>query len=335
MSIKIGDVARLAKVSVPTVSRVLNKNKYVSPELESRVLDAVKKLNYIPNDNARGLAAIKTKAVGLIVPFLNESSSSFINSCSTILEESGYDLMIGKSGRNVGTEIELLDIQLSMLVSGIILISPICSRKTISILKKQDIPVVFAYDKAPVLGFHTRIFDNKKAAFTLVSAIPDIGIRRVLILSGPADDYINYSRIGGCRQALAKTHNFKLWECDGTLEGGYKKTVEILKKEKPDVLVCLNDFMAIGALRAAHEFDIAVPGQMEVTGFEGTIYSGISSPPLTTVRFSDHLLGEESAQTIISLMEGQEAAKVKVLGFELIPEESCRLLKQGGESGNN
>ncbi len=325
MRSKISDVARLAKVSLPTVSRVLNKNKYVSPELEKRVLDAVKELSYIPDDNARSLSANGSNSVGIIVPVLNESISSFINSCSSTLEESRYDLMVGKSGGDIKKELELINLQLSMQVSGIILVSHHQSTRIAEILKKEKLPVVFAYNKAPIPGFHSKYFDNKKAASTLISSIPDIENRNVYILSGPADDPVSNVRVDGLLQIIENLNNYKLFRSDGSLDGGYEMAMHILKDKKPNVLVCLNDFIAIGTLRAAYERGIEVPDEMEVTGFEGTSFFQISTPSLTTVKFDDYLLGKESARTIISLIKGNKEKEVDVFGYEIIQAESCRL----------
>ena len=327
MSSKISDVAKLARVSLPTVSRVLNKNKYVSPELEKRVLDAVKELNYIPDDNARSLSAYKSNTVGIIVPLLNESISRFINSCSTTLEESGYDLMIGKSGGEIKKELELLNLQLSMRVSGIILVSSHQSTRTVEILIKEKLPVVFAYNKAPVSRVHSRYFDNKKAASTLIASIPDIESKNIYILSGPSDDTICNIRIDGFLQIIEGQNNYKIFRCDGTLKDGYKTAMKVLKEEKkPDVLICLNDLTAIGALRAAYETGIEVPNEMEVTGFEGTSFFQISTPSLTTVIFDDHLLGRESARSIISLIKGNEEKEVDIFGYKILQAESCKLI---------
>jgi LacI family transcriptional regulator, galactose operon repressor len=325
MSTKISDVARLARVSLPTVSRVLNKNKYVSAELKKRVLDAVTALNYIPDDNARSLSAYKSNTVGIIVPVLNDSISRFINSCSTNLEQSGYDLMIGKSGGEIKNELELIDLQLSMQVAGVILVSSHHSTKTAEILLKEKLPVVFAYNKAPVSGVHSRYFDNNKAASTLIQSIPGIESKKVYILSGPSNDIICDIRIDGFMQLLGNWDNYKIFRCDGTLDNGYTTAIDILKEGKPDILICLNDLIAIGALRAAYETGVKVPNEMEVTGFEGTSFFQISTPTLTTVKFDDYLLGKESAHTIISLIKGNEEKEVEIFGYEILQADSCRL----------
>ncbi|MCK5153863.1 MAG: LacI family DNA-binding transcriptional regulator [Spirochaetales bacterium] len=325
MSSKISDVARLARVSLPTVSRVLNKSKYVSEELKKRVLNAVAVLNYVPDDNARSLSSYKSNTVGIIVPVLNNSISRFINSCSTTLEESGYDLMIGKSGGEIKNELELIDLQLSMQVSGVILVSSHHSTKTAEILIKEKLPVVFAYNKAPVSGVHSRYFDNNKAASTLIASIPDIDSKNVYILSGLSDDTICNIRIEGFLKILENHNNYKIFQCDGTLEDGYKAAKNILNAEKPDILICLNDLIAIGALRAAYETGIKVPDEMEVTGFEGTSFFQISTPTLTTVIFDDYLLGRESADSIVSLIKGNEEKELEIFGYKILQAESCRL----------
>ena len=326
MNIKIRDVAKLAGVSIPTVSRVLNKNKYVSPGLEKRVLNAVKELNYIPDDNARNLSANKSNAVGIIIPDLNESISRFIDSCSTVLDEFGYDLMIGKSGGELKRELELLDLQLSMQVSGMILVSSHASKKIVEILQKESLPVIFTYNRALVPGMHSRYFDNEKAAATLISSIPDIENKFVYILAGPSNDTISNSRITGFLQIIGGLNNYEIFMCEGTLDDGYRTVLKILKDKKPEILLCLNDLMAIGALRAAYELGIQVPNQMEVTGFDSTAYFQISTPALTTVKFDNYLLGRESARSIISLIEGNEEEEEEIFGFEILQAESCKLI---------
>jgi DNA-binding LacI/PurR family transcriptional regulator len=146
------------------------------------------------------------------------------------------------------------------------------------------------------------------------------------ILSGPSDETISNIRIDGFLQIIGDLNNYELFSCDGTLKDGYLTAMKILRGRKPDVLVCVNDLTAIGAMRAAYETGIKVPDEMEITGFEGTTFFQISTPSLTTVIFDDHLLGRESARSIISLIKGNEEKEIDIFGYKILSAESCRLI---------
>ena len=124
----------------------------------------------------------------------------------------------------------------------------------------------------------------------------------------------------------------KKWEnaeCPGNLDGGYQTAVELFKHSIPDVLICMNDFIAIGALRAAFESGINVPQQIEITGFESTIYSEVCSPTLTTIKFDNNELGKIATEVIIGIIEGKDFNRKTQLGFEIIRGKSCILKKEG------
>ncbi len=329
MDIKIDDVARLAGVSVPTVSRVLNRSKYVSPALEKRVLDAVRILNFTPNLHAKGLASRNTNTIGLIVSSIDESHmANFINSCSIILDSRKYTLMIGKTTDDTKTEQDLLNTQINSRVSGIITSS--ASRKTANLLTKEKIPAVFIYNEAPLSHFHSLVFDEYNAAGSLIKLIAGADKKTFVVLSGSSGKEIIRQRVEGCEDAFRElgTKRWKITECPENLDGGYGTALALFKDSIPDVLVCMNDFIAIGALRAAFESGIKVPEQMEVTGFESTIFSDVCTPTLTTVKFDNEKLGEIATETIIGILEGKEFEKKRQLGYEIISGNSCILMRE-------
>lgn len=323
----IEEVAKRAGVSSPTVSRVLNGSKYVSPELAQRVLDAIKQLNYRPDENARHLALKTNNSVGLVLPTLDDGEvARFLASSAQAFHEHGFELMIGKTSRKSATELELVEAQLRSRVQGIILFVPNVSEELRRTLKLSGVPCVFVYSEDGSGNYPSIIFDNERAASALIDTIRDPAAKRFSVIAGPSGDLPMSHRLNGCRAAFDRLHaaSYTVSECDGTVDSGYSLALDAIVKENPDVIVCLNDRMAIGAIRACYDQGIRVPDEVEVTGFSAGEYSTVCNPPLRTVRFDSSELGRKGAAALTALIANEDVERLTVLGFEIEAGGSCR-----------
>ncbi len=330
----MADVARLAGVSPATVSRVLNRTKHVDPALEEKVREAVRTLNYEPDQNARWLSARRSNVVGLVVPGVVENNlGAFLHACSISLEERGYSLMVALSDGDKRMELELLRAQLQSHVSGIMLVTPFPDNKSRSLLRKSGIPLLYALNPDPTGRFSSVVFDEERAAEALLTEVlrarlrmPRIG--EVVILAGvKQQDSATSRRVQGFLRALQKLDAPppRVVDCEGTIDGAYRVSLSLLQETPPRILAATTDYFAIAAARAAHDAGVAIPRQLAVLGFGENVYSHTCSPTITTVRFDGRLLGERCGDTIASLMEGKRPQRHVILGFDLVPGESCPL----------
>ena len=162
----------------------------------------------------------------------------------------------------------------------------------------------------------------------MIEKIKDAGKKRYIILTGPINELSIQHRISGFKKAFSNLDitDYNIIESDGTIESGYEESLKIFDAEKKAVLLCTNDYMAVGASRAAYEKHISIPDEFEITGFSTTTYSEICSPSLTTIKFNYNELGEKTAETILQLINNQECNKLEILDFEIISGNSCILV---------
>ena len=176
---KMADVARLAGVSLATVSRVLNKSKHVDPELEERVAAAIRELDYEPDQHARWLSSRKSNVVGLVIPSMEDSNlSAFLHACSVTLREKGYNVMVALSDGDKKLELELLSAQAQTHVSGIIFVTPYADGKSKALLHRSDVPFLYALTPDRDGRIPSVVFDETRAARELIRAAVNAGAER-------------------------------------------------------------------------------------------------------------------------------------------------------------
>src|SRR5512133_3415365 len=166
MAITIKDIAKQADVSVATVSYVVNKSRWVSPQLTERVLKAIEQKGYSPNAVARSLRQKRTKTIGLIVP---DSSNPFFAEIAKGVEdagfEAGYSVILCNSNASLDRELVYLDLLQSKRVEGIIFIATTAQVNQIRPIVNSGIPVVIFYRDIPGLEVDTFRIDNLKAGY--------------------------------------------------------------------------------------------------------------------------------------------------------------------------
>jgi LacI family transcriptional regulator len=330
------DVAARAGVSVSTVSRVLNNTKPVGRDLRARVMEAVEELDFRPNQHARWLAAKKSNVVGLIMPSVNDSDGAqFLHTCSMRLKEQGYDIMVGLTAGEKRTEVELIGTQIQSHVSGIIIVPSGGQSRVRDLLKRTGIPVLYAVAPDGAGTKHRIYFDDEEAAYAVVSrAAAGARAARVAVLAAGPTDGAARRRLSGVKNALsdAGMTDFTIAEVDGGIDRAHTVTLELLGSEdRPDLLVCLSDYFAIAALRAAFDAGLSVPEEVAVTGLGETAYSHTCARSLATVRFDSRELGRRAGDTMVRLIAGERVERAQKVGFEIVPGESCRLA--GTEAG--
>lgn len=326
MAVTIHDVARVADVSLATVSRVLNDSPGVSEPLRMRVLAAIDTLGYTPNENARRLSGGRSTLVGLAMPDLGDTSSEFLHAFMAKVEERGYRVVIGTSADGIVPDREMLATLFGSNIGGLVYLRDRTGGRPMQVLSMAEVPVVYVGSDVPS-GYLVQP-DEARAAEALVEALHP-GVPRgcaVAILMGDADNGGLRQRSTLLREAFLR-HGFDPGTesrprgdyCDGTLDGGYDTTCRLVESGiLPRLLAAVTDYAAIGALRALHEGGCRVPEDCMVTGFGGSIYSESCMPPLTTVAFDNGDLGRRSAEMVADLMEGKRPERRQLAGFRFI-----------------
>ncbi|MFW6312395.1 MAG: LacI family DNA-binding transcriptional regulator [Spirochaetota bacterium] len=325
---KISDVAREAGVSLATVSRVLNRTKLVEPELRRRVLEAVEKLQYQPNQTARWLSSKRSNVIGLIMPSVEDSNrAAYLHACSTTLRDRGFEVIVGLTESARGLAEELASAYVRSHASGIIFTTHRDDRRPRTFLSRVGLPVLFAWSEDTVGRVPSVRFDTAAAAKHLVDSL-QIGLdAKVCVLSGDRAQSEIDARARGLLAALesAGFDAVDAIECDGTTGSAHLRTGEYLAAHRPNLLMGTSDYLAIGARRAAFEAGIDVPDDLAITGFGRTVYAAACVPSLTTVELDARELGRLAGESMVRLVGGEEVPAVQRVGFRIVAGGSCPL----------
>lgn len=307
----IRDVAKHSGVSVATVSRVLN-NKKVKRETAQHVLEVMKELNYSPNQIARGLSQKKSNTISLIIPMLsNPFFPELASSIEHVAHKYGYKVFLGNiedSSEKLNTYIDTLS---SNYVDGVIISAHSANREALEKLKRQNIPIV-AIDRLPFENEFSYIsVNNKKGGELATEHLLDIGCKRIGHIRGPEDVRIATERFWGYRTAVHQLDWYsQSWVTNGnfTVEGGYNAMKELLFKH-PDVdgVFAANDLSAIGAMKAAYEWNLKLPDDLALIGFDGIEMTKYVIPSVSTIEQPMAKMGELAVKELMRIIDNPHA----------------------------
>jgi len=286
----IKHVAELARVSVATVSRVINGSGYVSPELRERVLNAMRELNYQPNAPARSLRRQETRTVGVLVPQLDHPFFSALSfAIEKTLSTNDYYTFMCSAEENQEQENRYIHMMLRQRVDGIILVPTTYSRESFELALEQNIPIVIADRDLPDLRVNRVLADNFQGGYLGTCHLLKLGHYRIGLVGSPLHSEPIGKRIRGALQAFSDfgiDHDSDL-VITGDLrqfEMGYTGAKQMLQhRPRPTAIFALTDVMAIGAIHAAFELGLTLPDDLSVVGFDNIPLASYVIPALTTV----------------------------------------------------
>jgi len=324
------EIARLARTSRSTVSRVINVDPNVREATRQRVLDVIQRLNYKPNQAARSLAGGRTHVLGLVIPtgvasvFTDPYIPTLIRGISTTCQEHDYSVMLwlAEAEYERRTVIQVLQ---NGFIDGIIVSSMPINEKMIEALMASPLPFILVgrSPQHPELNFVD--VENQAGARQAVHHLLGLGRRRIACLSGPLNTIVGIDRHTGYRDALSAygipVDPALIREGDFSEEDGYRLT-RCLLPHQPDAIFAASDAMALGALRLLHEMGISIPQQIAVVGFDDMPFAARSQPPLTTIRQPIQQTGALAAENLIKCIEDSQPRQI-VLPTELIIRTSC------------
>lgn len=302
----IKDVARIAGVSVATVSRVLNDKGYVGQRTREKVEKAIKETSYKPNEVARSLFKKQSSTIGLIVPdIMNPFFTELARAVEDMATKLGYNVILCNSDGNGDKEQAYLDVLKQQYVNGIIVSS---NTLTAQQVEELNIPVV-SIDREISKGLPTIVVENKKGAMMATRYLQSKGCKHIGHIRGSYGVVNAEERYEGYKAVVAGEQWFKeSYVVDGNydMQTAIEATAELLRQHPEiDGIFAANDIMAIGALKVAHQLGKKVPEELAVIGFDGIKLSTVMTPELTTIVQPIYKLGEVSAEMLISLMEQQ------------------------------
>ncbi len=321
----IYDVARLAKVSHQTVSRVINNNSSIRPETKTRVLKAMEALDYRPNQAARALASSKTKMIGILASDTDFTGpASMVHEMERAAREQGYFVVsCGIDPTDNQSVREGIDHLQRLGIEGLAIVTPHANAVEYVRANVSGIPVV-TLDSMYRMDELAVSVDNFAGGVTATQHLLDLGHKEIVHISGPKDWFESTTRAAGYTSTMLNANLVpRVIDGDWEISTGYRIGSDIDFVEKGITAVFLaNDRMALGFLHAMRQRGVSVPEQLSVIGFDDLEESQYAYPPLTTVRQDFRALGEKAMQLLLLEIKGTAYKKLDRLVPELVVRSS-------------
>jgi LacI family transcriptional regulator len=323
------DVAKRAGVSRATVSYVLNGQTEgrvpISEETRQRVLEAIEELGYEPDARAQALRSGSTKTIALIIPDLrNPHFCEYATGIEDAARASGYHMLLSSTTLNDEYAVDVFK-DLSrrrfdglILASSFILESPE-AQATLDQVRKSGLPIVELSDN---YGVDAVSADYRVATREVMEYLLSLGHRRIGLLYGVggvgghelADDRLESYREGLKAADLPVDENLIL-DCGPTIEDGYQSCIKLLRlASRPTAIISINDLLAIGAMRAAVDSGLQVPGDVSIVGFDDISMANYLVPRLTTVTKDALTLGRKAFEILLARIQDPTLPRQVILG---------------------
>ncbi len=322
----IKDVARLAGVSVSTVSKYINGGALRRENLEA-VRNAIAQLDYRVNPIARSLKTRRSHSIGILLPSLDAPffSSVFLAS-DKVLREHGYHSLMSCYYADHGLERDYLGYLLNAGVDGLIYVPEnLTAEEFQELATRRDVPVVQVDRLIPGVAADAVLAENKKSSCLAVSRLIEKGHRRIALLGGPNAVQTAKERLAGYLQALELYgilyDGALVFSGELSFAFGYQSFMEVMDTETPPTAVfSTNHDITMGVITAARERGLRIPEDVDVFGFDCVDVCAVMSPPLPVVHQPEQEIGRAAAAYLIERLEGYLGApRMTRLPCKLVP----------------
>ena len=325
ITITIGEIAKIANVSVATVSRVINKSGKVSPQAKEKIEQIVKEYGYHPNVLGRNLRTKETKMIMVMITSIaNSFYSKVVDAIDKIARENGYNIMICVTNDNPKTESNYLDLIRNGFCDGAIIMNTTLNQEEMhDFISMYNVVQCNEYidENSPYVAI-----DNKKAAYDAVTYLIKTGRKRIAYCGVVNHFRSSHLRWEGYVQAL--TDNGIEVDRSIVIDGNYgfrsatELTRTILKKGVEfDALFAISDRMAAGAMNALKEAGKKIPEDVAVMGFDNVHLSYMVTPAMSTVGQPQKKLGEEAFNMLMKKINNKPCEKI-ILPHEIVVRKS-------------
>ncbi len=334
MGSTIKDVARKARESITTVSRVVNNQGPVTLKTRDKVLAAIEALGYTPNYTAKRLRHCEIKTIGVIVPSVSDPFfTGFIEGIEQKATGADCHLIICCSQYNIAKEREYIKYLYDGSVDGLIFILPRISITEINSISNATRSVVVFSLNLQIDNIQSVILDNISGGYQAVMHFFSHHIAKIAYIGGVNEetDYGHWAKLAGYRKGMA--------ECGLTVEEGYIEEGyytedggqyafhRLMKHPRPpEAILCANDKSAFGIMKAARQIGLKIPAQLKLISFDNTLMCQYTTPTLTSFDNSTHRIGMALFEKLIVNLNQQEAriqSDIQTFYPRLILRESC------------
>lgn len=313
----IRDVARRAKVSTATVSRVISGIDVVKPKTKERVLNAAEALRYVPNSNARSLSLGRSRLFGLLISDVtNPFFPDLIKTFTELAEKNGYGAIVSHTNYDSERMGRTIQRMMEQKVEGVAIMTSEINEPAIRLLRDHKVPLVFLnYAEAPKYSNMSEIkVDYELGIHEAIDHLVELGHKRIAFISGPQE----LRSAAWRRTFFLKTMEEKglpvnsqtLVLGNHRVDGGYQAMQKLLAlKKQPTAVLASNDLTAFGAISAIYAAGLQVPGDISIVGYDDIEISGSYNPPLTTVQLSRVEIATRAFEALFDATKGAKAGK--------------------------
>ena len=334
LAVTIKDIAKIAGVSHSTVSRALSGHPGIPKETADRIKIIASDLSYVPSAVARGLRTSRSNALGVIVNRIDDPFfSQILQGIEDVLQEAGYSLFVAASNRDPSREKAIVQAMRERRVDGVIVCTTQFGDEHRFQLEHYGYPIV-AIGNLEGTNYKWLVYhDDFYGSVQITKHLIESGHKRIAYLGNSRAERTTRGRLKGFMQEMnaagLSIPDEYIFQCpNGRPEGGEigaKHCADLAKS--PTAIMCFNDMMAIGAVKALREAGLQVPNDCSVVGFDNIPIAAYQYPPLTTFEQPKYQLGFKAAQMMYTFLQLQSAissaqGKTLMLRGELIVRES-------------
>lgn len=304
----VRDVARLAGVSVASVSRTLTGEAgRVSEKTQTKVRDAALALGFVPNALAKGLSKSRTETIGVIMPNMNAHYARVASGIEEVAAERGLSILFCRTAHRDGQRDAALKLLAAHQVDGVIVCAGVADGPVMLPSIEGRVPIV-TLGQIPGSELPSVAIDNAEAGSALAAHLLDLGHRSITFLTGPDNWWDGESRLAGFKRKLAS----RGLAPRAVLRGGYPPEsayeltrLHLKEASAPTALVCATDRLAVGAIAAALDLGFTIPDMLSVAGFDNFEASTFSRPSLTSMTMPGREMGLIGMRHLLALMDGE------------------------------
>lgn len=321
----IRTIAKATGLSVATVSRVLNGAANVRRDTREQVIAAMREQGYSPNPAARALATRRTRTIAAVIPTLAHSIfARFLNAIEQELAQRGYALVIATTESRPEREHARARDLLDMGAEGLILSGASHAPELRELIARQNLPTVCTSIYDPACGLPTIGYDNAALGRDAIGYLLSLGHERIAVVHGPlADNDRTRLRLQGVREGADRSASLVEVETSLDVAGGSSAARQLLAQSaRPTAALCLSDVLALGVLFEAARFQVRVPEQLSVMGFDDLDWAGFSRPALTTIKLPTARMGRAAARALVDFLDDQEPLTSSLLDAQIVIRES-------------
>lgn len=338
MRVTIKDIAQASGFSLATVSLVLNNRpSRISKETKEKIIAIAKEMGYRPNSVAVSLKTRRSYTLGLIIPDIrNDYYANYAKGLEDACQEQGWTVMLCSTNYNPDRELKYIETLCSRNIDGISVVATpandtkysYAGRDLILSTKTPLVQMDLTGYKEPM---NAVISNHVKGGYMATKHLISLGHKKIAFITGPSYLEGSQSRLTGCQNAFAD-HGLT-WDSEMVYEGNYtyaagSDAIDYFSDKQYTAVFAFNDLMACGVYNGLGKYNLSVPEDISVVGYDDHFVSSILSVPLTTVRQPIYEMGKAAAAILINASENKDAAPViSRFDLKLIMRQSTRKIR--------